>query len=432
MSKNNNSWLRRVLGLILSLAFSVSIALAEGYRVRDVPNVLLADSLRLTSDPASFLTPEARQGLDEQLVSLRRTYGVEATVVVLPSIAEADVEDFATELFRLWGIGDKKDNTGLLILLVIDQRKIRMEVGYGLEGVLTDARCAQIQRRVMIPAMRRGDYATALEQGIRQVDELLRVDYLRPQRPSNEREDVDSFALIACYLVFVGLAFAWFTLEQQRMLSRASSPHGARLLLVEIERNFQNALWIFLLLCAPLALIIYVYRYRARRRLHRLVVRCTHCSSESVHLLSTQDRPRYLSSGDVAEETIGSTYHRVYLCPSCKTPDVVLDVNPSSPATLCPSCGYRTLVGKRPYRVGERLVRLEVTCLHCGHSDHKDRQLRDEAVGDDLLSGVILSGLWGAARSSGRGFGGGFSGGGFSGGSFGGGSSGGGGATSSW
>lgn len=423
----------QLLKVVVWVSLGMMLVQAQNYGVQDVPNVVLTDSLRLTSDPGSILPEGARRALDERLVSLRRAYGVEASVVLLPSIGGRDIDSFANELFRSWGIGHKKDHTGLLILLVLEDRKLRIEVGYGLEGVLTDAHCAQIQRRVMVPQLRRGDYAAALLRGVEAIDETLKAGYDRPVRAAGAREGIDPIALVVCYLVFVALAFAWFTLEQQRQIERAAGPHAARLLLPEIERSFGRALWIFLILCAPLAIILYIYRYRARRSLQTLAARCAHCTASPVRQLAPAERMRYLSSGDVAEERLGSAYHRVYLCPGCQAADVVSDINSDSPATPCPGCGYRTLVAQRPYRVGHSLVRLERVCLHCGHRDHKDGRLQDESSATgDLITGAILAGLWGSARSRGGSFGSGWGSGELGGGSFGGGSSGGGGATSDW
>lgn len=420
--------------LLLGL-FVLGLPTAMGqtaYRVEEVPNVVLADSLRLTSDPAGLISPVARQELDERLVLLRRKYGVEVTLVLLPSIGERDVEGFANDLFRAWGVGNKSDHSGLLILLVGDQRRLRFEVGYGLEPILTDALSQRIQSRSMLPHFRRGDYAAGLRAGIEDIDAVLAERWERTPERGGERDQIDSTALIICYLIFVGIALVWFMTEQRRTLSRATSPHIVRQILPQMAQSYQSALWVFALMCLPVALVIYLSRRYYMKRLEHLALQCGQCARLAMAPVPAAEGARYLTSGDRAEELVGSSSHRVYLCGSCQAVDVVKDTNPSSKAAICPRCGYRTLIAKAPYRVAPALVRLERHCVHCRHHDEEDHRIAQDTGADDLLSGIILSGLWGSTRSGGGGFGGGFGGGGFSGGSFGGGSSGGGGATSGW
>lgn len=425
-------WLRGLLFLIGLLLGGLHLLAAQVYEVRDVPNVVRTDSLRLTSDPGGLLDGGYREVLDRKLVRLRQQHGVETAVVVLPSIGARDIDGFANELFRSWGIGDKADNSGLLILLVIDQKLIRVEVGYGLEGVLTDALCAQIQRRAMLPYIKKGSYGDALIAGIDAIDAELSTSWRKERNGDQKREKIDGMALWLCYLIFVAIAFVWFVSEQRLTLARANSPHKVRQMLPEIEQSYRSAGFIFLILCFPIAIIIYASWLYYRQGLRALAQKCEHCGQAQVALLSARERAAHLRSGEVAEELIGSSLHRVYACASCHRPDVVKDLNPGSAAKLCPSCGFHTLVLQKPYRVGGQIARVERRCIHCSHRDHEDFHIQEDNGAADVLSGIILSGLWGAARSSGRGFGGGFSGGGFSGGSFGGGSSGGGGATSGW
>lgn len=407
---------------------SLSVTMGQTYQVEDVPNVVLADSLRLTSDPAGLLDTMGREELDRKLAKLRQKYGIEIAIVVLPSIGEQDIEEFANRLFRAWGIGHKEDNSGLLILVIKDRKRLRFEVGYGLEGILTDAMCAQIQRRSILPLFKRGAYTEGLIAGIEDVDSVLSAEWTKLPKNRGERDRIDTTALILCYLIFVGIAFIWFMGEQRRVFRCATTPHTARQLLPQLEDSYRNALWGFLVLCLPIALVIYFSKLYYMRQLVALAQRCDHCSEHTMALAQEHERASYLCSGDIAEELVGSSTHRVYLCPRCSHVDVIKDTNPHSQATLCPNCGFRTFMSKRPYRIGQRLVRLERYCVHCNHQDKKDHRVTDDLDTNDMLSSIILSGLWGAARSSGRGFGGG----GFSGGSFGGGSSGGGGATSSW
>ena len=168
----------RALRHLLLLAFISLFPLglwAEGkvYTPELVPNVFTTDSTRLLSDPEGYISAEGRERIDAALYEIRRTTGVEFATVILPSIGERDIESFSTDLFRLWGLGSKTRNDGLLLLVVMDQRKVRFETGYGMEGILTDVRASRIQRQYIIPLMREGDYDGAIYNGVVAVGKVL-------------------------------------------------------------------------------------------------------------------------------------------------------------------------------------------------------------------------------------------------------------------
>lgn len=146
---------------------------ADAYTVSAVPNVHLTDRRLYTSDPSGILSPAARDTVNAICARLERQTGIEAAVVMLPSIGDAEVFDFAQDLFRQWGLGKKGKDNGVLVLFVADCRQIRIHTGYGLEGVLTDAMCKRIQTRLMVPAFRRSDWDTGMVQGMRGISEVL-------------------------------------------------------------------------------------------------------------------------------------------------------------------------------------------------------------------------------------------------------------------
>lgn len=204
-----------LLALMLGLGLSSPELQAQGvsgtvYTVERVPKVFAEDSLQLFSDPESYMSPNVRDVLNALLTELRSDTGVECAVVLLPSIGERDIEGFATELFRSWGIGSRTLNDGLLILLVLDQRKVRFEVGYGLEGTLPDAVASRIQRKVMIPLLRQGHYADALISGVEAVKQELiaagyRSDRHTARGPSSEGLGLDSSVLLYLYILIVAI-----------------------------------------------------------------------------------------------------------------------------------------------------------------------------------------------------------------------------------
>ena len=138
------------------LLFSCGFTYAAEYTVETVPNMQKADARRFVSNPDGILGPQAESLINTRLDSLRQNTTAEIAVVAVESIGEQDLESFSNELFARWGIGQKENNNGVLVLFVLDQRKIRFEVGYGMEGILPDAVCKRIQSQYMLPAFRQG------------------------------------------------------------------------------------------------------------------------------------------------------------------------------------------------------------------------------------------------------------------------------------
>ncbi len=183
-------------------------SLAKEYCVKDVPNVLLQDARQRVSDPEGLLSAAARDSVNRMLASLKGEDGAEVAVVMLPSIGDADLFDFAHELFRTWGIGGKKSNRGLLLLYVADIRRVRFTVGDGLEGTMTDAACKRIIERTMIPHFKKGDTDGGVVAGISAACERIRGAGEAEEQASDEE---DEFSLIAA-LLFVGGAVVFFLL----------------------------------------------------------------------------------------------------------------------------------------------------------------------------------------------------------------------------
>ncbi len=169
---------KTILAILLLLNAAAMMAArgdsaAVGYTVENIPNVRLHDVRQHVSDPARLLSQAARDTINLTLANLERTTGIEVAVVMLPSIGGDDVFDFSVRLFRSWGIGKKKNNNGLLILYVEDQRKVRFATGYGIEGTLTDATSKRIQMSYMVPAFKRGDRDGGMVAGVKAASAVL-------------------------------------------------------------------------------------------------------------------------------------------------------------------------------------------------------------------------------------------------------------------
>ena len=167
--------MRKILCIIL-LVFAPILAIGaedKAYSIESVPNVYAQDRRLHVSDPNGLLMQETQAEINRMLTLLEDSTGIQSMVVMLPSIGQDDIFDFAHNLFRHWGIGNKESNNGMLIVYVADQRKIRFTTGYGLEGILPDAMCKRIQSRYMIPHFREGNTDLGMLEGTKAVVSVL-------------------------------------------------------------------------------------------------------------------------------------------------------------------------------------------------------------------------------------------------------------------
>lgn len=120
---------------------------------------------RLVNDYASVLTDEQREALENKLTRLDDSTFTQITVVIVPSLDGLDVADAATELGRSWGIGNKKNNSGVILLISKKDRKLNISPGYGLEGSLTDVEASHIIQDVIVPNFKGEDYYRGIDEG---------------------------------------------------------------------------------------------------------------------------------------------------------------------------------------------------------------------------------------------------------------------------
>ncbi len=121
-------------------------------------------------DDAHVLSPEVQADLTAKLAALEQGTTRQLVVLTLPSLNGDDIADYGYQLLRAWGIGQKGQNNGVVFIVVPTEHKVRIEVGYGLEGVLTDALSSVILQRAVIPKFKAGDVQGGIVAG---TDELI-------------------------------------------------------------------------------------------------------------------------------------------------------------------------------------------------------------------------------------------------------------------
>jgi len=125
------------------------------------------------TDDAQILTEATRQSLNESLKKHEERTSNQIVVLTVPTINGESIEDYAAEVFEAWKPGQKGKDNGILIVVVPNDRRMRIEVGYGLEGTLTDGMAGQIIRSVMTPKFKAGDYDGGIRDGVQSVMNVL-------------------------------------------------------------------------------------------------------------------------------------------------------------------------------------------------------------------------------------------------------------------
>ena len=129
------------------------------------------------NDYARLMPPEHVRALEERLARFEQETGHQVAVLTIPSLEGEDIEGFSIKVAENWKIGKKGFDNGVILLIAKNDRKLRIEVGYGLEGVLPDALASRIIREVIVPRFRANDYAGGIESG---VEAILKVTQGEP------------------------------------------------------------------------------------------------------------------------------------------------------------------------------------------------------------------------------------------------------------
>ena len=170
INRSEKQPMRRFL-LIIAL-FSALVAPAATYTPQSVPNPKSIGQEQYVANPDAILADSTVRWLNHCAAMLYDSTHVELCVVALNSIGNMEAFDFAYELFQRWGIGRAGQNTGVLMLFVLDSHDLRIMTGTGIEGVLTDAQCSKIMHEDMFPAFKKEEYDRGLCLGVLRIYEI--------------------------------------------------------------------------------------------------------------------------------------------------------------------------------------------------------------------------------------------------------------------
>jgi uncharacterized protein len=157
---------RAALGVLAAVAFGAGVAFAAPTFPKLTGRVV---------DGANMLSPQTEAALTGKLEALEQSSGRQLVVATVPSLQGYEIEDYGYQLGRAWGIGDAKADNGAVLLVAPAERKVRIEVGYGLEPILTDAMSSAILQGQVLPRFKTGDMEGGVVAGVDAMVQLLEL-----------------------------------------------------------------------------------------------------------------------------------------------------------------------------------------------------------------------------------------------------------------
>jgi len=206
------------LAAMLAVPADRGLVLVPGGRAalaQAIPSDALLQQLKPqghVNDLANLLGADERSGLEQRLVQLRAKTGAEVAVVTLPSLKGGQIDDFAHKLFQNWGIGKKGADNGVLLLVALQDRKARIEVGYGLEAILPDALAGRVLDEHLFPAFKQQRYADGLREAVERIAGIIERNEPAPadagKNGTQTRSIGEQIATMLLLSLFVAIGFA--------------------------------------------------------------------------------------------------------------------------------------------------------------------------------------------------------------------------------
>ena len=174
-----------------------------------------------------MLSPAERERLETTLAERERATGVQMVIAVFPSLEGESLEDYSIRLAERWRIGQKGLDNGLILLVFLEERKVRLEVGYGLEPTITDLVAAQVIRERIAPRFREGRYAAGLDAAVAAVFERIESKGgPAPQKPKGTQTPLVGLVAFLGILGVIAVILFQEAFSSRRFLQRNSYTGG--------------------------------------------------------------------------------------------------------------------------------------------------------------------------------------------------------------
>lgn len=185
----------------------------------------------MINDFAGVIPADAKSQMETIVRGVLKQTGTSVIVVTVPTIGENYLQGYVNDLYRTWGIGKKGENKGVLIFLTVKERKVRIETGYGVEGILPDGKVGEIIRNDIVPHLKRNDYGAGLFNAVKSVSKVIVEDArasadgtAKPAAPAAKKAGLGTTAIIIIVAVVLGIIglIIWAVM---RSGGRSSSGH---------------------------------------------------------------------------------------------------------------------------------------------------------------------------------------------------------------
>jgi uncharacterized protein len=377
------------------------------FTVSEVPNPKPGPGY--VSDPDDYLSESDEKVLNQIIARLETASTAQVAVVFLHSIGEENPKEFATALFRKWGIGAADKDNGLLILTVADQRRTEFETGYGLEGVLPDVICYRVGMQELVPFFQQGQFGQGLIAATNKFAYLLSnpevVEEIR-----SEKQESDGRAFLITSLSIWGIANALFHLILLIYLyvQLKSSKQDIFDQYLALRRA---RLWGFLIIF-PLPFILVWWYMGAKMRELRYAKRFSKKTGAELFLIPEKEEDPYLDKGQITEEEIGSVDYDVWANDDPQDDVLILRyARPYTRYSTCPACHFATYYQARSVTLASPTYSstgrrgLYYDCKHCHHQEEKIEIIPMLTRTSSSSGGSRGGGSWGGGSSGGGGAG---------------------------
>ncbi|MCL1934691.1 MAG: TPM domain-containing protein [Candidatus Azobacteroides sp.] len=396
--------------------FCLPLSAQNVYTISSVPNDHLKNAADYVTNPDGIISQAAEEKTNATIASIENVSTAEIAVVLLSSIGDEDIDDFATRLFTQWGIGKKNDN-GLLFLLVYDKKEMVFRTGYGLEGVLPDVILSRVIRNDISPLIRNGDFDGGIIAGITKVcDYLKNPETIREIMHQKENEPLQGGQFLRVYLgisLIITVCFFFYLF----------SKFGSKITNYQkyLSLNKKKGAVIAFTVFFPILMILFVAVYFfVIKRLRTQPITCSQCGNKMVRITEQPALNAYLTPAQQTEESIRSIDYDVWHCEQCGHTEA-LAFDQTSRYMVCPYCQAKT------FYLAQDRINKDASSFAQGQGEHifscmncKKTQSVLYTIPRIIVSPPSRSSSWGGGS-----FGGG-------GGSWGGGRTGGGGARGGW
>ena len=382
----------KILFLFLIL-FQIEISAQESTLefARSLPNPRSQNGSWILDQTKILENAGVKENLNQILDKLEKDTTNEIAIVILPTIGKLVPKNLATEIFQVWGVGKLGKDNGVLILHVLDQRRIEIETGYGMEGILSDVICKRLLEERTVPYFKKGAYSVGHESLLRIMDNILRnpkkpatsiLSSFKSDLPDPEKASVDSIS--EDLLPFLDSEYESYNDRLSFFTALSVFTYGLTTILLTVGITsfvysfFGTEYLIHTIFFSGVSIMVltgYLVSKMYDKWEDFLVTAprlCPKCKSKSILIEDKNDIYRMLNEEEKFEQKIRAFSFAIYECTKCKHLDKIKSRGTKFGSyTTCSKCNflatnytYKTL--KQATYTEEGLEEIKKTCLKCG------------------------------------------------------------------